>query len=222
MSSQKNNIPENLLVQNVLGSKRSWTVWAVRSIFIGLIVGVLALAASNSVLQLNITKEAPASAAFLPHPAPQVLTVNAPDPSLLSIPSLKLSAPFEPLGLNPDHTIAVPKNNMGVGWFVYGAKPGQNGAAIIVGHLDSASGPAIFASLQYIKPGDKIFITRADGSVVTYRVDSLAKFPQNRFPTQAIYGAISYPGLRIITCSGTWNKTSGHYSDNLVVFGTEI
>lgn len=147
---------------------------------------------------------------------------DSPNPVLLTIPSLNISAGFEPLGLNPDRTLEVPKNDMGVGWFIHGAKPGQIGTSIIVGHLDSVKGPAVFANLNKIKPGDKIIIKRDDGSVVTYRVDYLSKFSQDNFPTQAVYSPVSFAGIRLITCSGVWNKKTGHYSDNLVVFGSKI
>src|ERR1700681_3135128 len=81
-------------------------------------------------------------------------TAQAPGPNLLEIPSLKIKAPFEFLGLNADLTIEVPKSPMSVGCYIYGAKPGETGPLVIVGHLDSAQGRAVFADLDKIKQDD--------------------------------------------------------------------
>jgi sortase (surface protein transpeptidase) len=144
------------------------------------------------------------------------------EPSSLSIPSLNIKAKFERLGLNPDNTLQVPQNPNRVGWFVNRAKAGDIGPFVVVGHLDSVNGPAIFANLYKIKPGDIVEITRADNSIVKYKIDSSSKFPQNNFPAGQVYGPISFAGLRLITCSGTYIKDAKHYSDNLVVFGTLV
>lgn len=166
----------------------------------------------------NQSASSDAIAQKLPLTATSYSTLN---PSLLIIPSLKLRAPFELLGLNADHTIAVPKNDMSVGWFVYGAKPGEIGTSVVVGHLNSLKGRAIFANLNKIKPGDEILIQRMDKSVVVYSVDSISKFSQQNFPTETIYGSKSYPAIRLITCSGVYNKKIGRYSENLVVFASK-
>ena len=107
---------------------------------------------------------------------------------------------------------------MSVGWFVYGARPGETGTAVIVGHLDSPNGTAIFTDLNKIKKGDEIKISREDGSEVMYVAESVSKFSQDAFPTHKVYDSTPYPSLRLITCAGTYNKQTGHYSDNLVVF----
>jgi LPXTG-site transpeptidase (sortase) family protein len=150
-------------------------------------------------------------------------TKNQPTPKLLSIPNIEVSAPFEILGLNANQTIEVPINPKSVGWFIYGAKPGEIGALIIVGHLDAPKKEAgVFVNLNKLKPGDEITVKLSNNSLVTYRVDSLSIFPQNNFPTEKVYGKLDYAGIRLITCSGNYNKKAGHYTDNLVVFGTKI
>lgn len=183
----------------------------------GLIVGALAI--SN-----YVTKFIAVPTDLAPAPQPTRTIVSQPttaDPTVLSIPSLKLSGvAFESLGLAPDHTLEVPKDAAHVGWFTDGAKPGDIGPSVIVGHLDSVSGPAVFANLKKIKQNDLVTIGRADGSTVTYRVDSLSTYSQDNFPTQDVYGSLNYPGLRLITCSGKYNKQKHHYSDNLVVYAT--
>jgi sortase (surface protein transpeptidase) len=218
----KNNLIKDQLYQNPKRSAKRGFAFVLKLMFALMILGGIGLIASDTVQPSESAKAPLADKLLNAHPVLASGFSNAPNPSQLNIPSLNISAPFEELGLNNNHTLAVPQNSMGVGWFVYGAKPGQIGAAVVVGHLDTAKGPAIFADLSKIKPGDKIVITRDDGSVVTYRVDSLAKYSQSNFPTQAIYAPVSYAAIRLITCSGTWDKKAGHYSQNLVVFGTEI
>jgi LPXTG-site transpeptidase (sortase) family protein len=218
----KKNPSKNRLIPHAGFTAKSVTVIAVKSILILMAAAGFALASLGAVLLLNNGTKPAVNNAAMPQSALAVKASGAHDPSLLTIPSLNLSAPFELLGLNPNHTIEVPKNNMGVGWFVYGAKPGEIGATVVVGHLDSVKGRAIFADLDKIKPGDKILIKRADGSEVAYRVDSLSKFSQDSFPTLAVYGTVSYPAIRLITCAGIYDKKAGHYSENLVVFGSEI
>jgi LPXTG-site transpeptidase (sortase) family protein len=217
----KNNQSKNQVDLNKNGSAKSRIVFILELVLIGLIVAGLAFAAVNT-FKISNNKQPLDTHVSTPQPTLAIESSVAPDPTSLTIPSLNITAPFEPLGFNPDHSIEVPKNNFGVGWFIYGAKPGEVGAAVVVGHLDSVSGPAIFQNLNKIKQGDKILITRADGSVVTYQVDSMSTFSQDNFPTLAVYGAISYAGIRLITCSGVWDENAGHYSDNLVVFGRKI
>jgi hypothetical protein len=217
----KSNQSENQADISKDGFAKSRAVFTLKLVLIGLIVAGLALIVVGTLKIFN-NQQMLGTYVSTPQLGLAVKSSATPNPILLTIPSLNVSAPFEPLGFNTNHSIEVPKNNFGVGWFIYGAKPGQIGAAIVVGHLDSVYGPAIFQNLSKIKPGDKIFITRADGSIVTYEVDSMAKFSQDNFPTLAVYGPLSYAGIRLITCSGVWDKSAGHYSDNLVVFGTEI
>ena len=109
-----------------------------------------------------------------------------------------------------------------MGWYIYGAKPGEIGAAVVVGHLDSTNGSAVFANLKNIKAGETVSIDRADGSKVNYVVERISKFPQNKFPTEEVYGKLDYAGLRLITCAGSYSRKQGHYSDNLIVFARLI
>jgi len=76
--------------------------------------------------------------------------------------------------------------------------------------------------LREIKQGDIINVRRADGSVVKFRVQALKEFDQNNFPTKEVYGNIGYPGLRLITCSGSFDKQTASYSQNTVVYAFMI
>ena len=141
------------------------------------------------------------------------------EPTLIRIPRVDVVAEFEtPLGLNSDQTIEVPEYFDTVGWYRFGPTPGELGPAVVLGHVDSYDGPAIFFSLGQLESGDDIFIERADGSTVHFRVTRLERVAQDTFPTAQVYGDISYAGLRLITCSGTFIRGEQRYTHNLIVF----
>lgn len=141
------------------------------------------------------------------------------NPTKLRIPSLSIETEFEePLGLNQDQTIQVPKSYDEVGWYQYGPTPGELGPAVILGHVDSYEGPAVFFSIGQLEPGDTIEIERTDGTTATFEVTALERYEQSGFPTELVYGDLNFAGLRLITCSGTYNHGTLRYSHNLVVF----
>ena len=139
-------------------------------------------------------------------------------PVRVLIPAIAVRASIVRLGLNPDHTLQTPTDFTKAGWWTGGARPGEPGTAIVVGHVDSKTGPAAFFALRKLRHGDGIRIVGADGRVVRFVVQRLASFPKTRFPTQLVYGATRRPTLRLITCSGQFDTSSGHYLDNTVVF----
>jgi hypothetical protein len=141
-------------------------------------------------------------------------------PVHVMIPALGVSSDLEHLGVRPDGTLSPPTDFERAGWFSGGVEPGQPGPAVIAGHVDSRSGPAVFHALGDLARGDAIEVTRADGSTVAFRVTEVAEHPKTAFPTEAVYGPVAGPELRLITCSGPFDEGTGHYVDNLVVFAT--
>jgi sortase (surface protein transpeptidase) len=139
----------------------------------------------------------------------------------LSIPSVNISAPFEaPLGLTERGTVAIPEAYTTVGWYKYGPTPGALGPSVVLGHVDSVDGPAVFFSLGQVNIGDNILIDREDGSTVVFEITELERIRQGDFPTQKVYGNIPYAGIRLITCTGIYDKGVQRYSHNLIVYGT--
>jgi sortase (surface protein transpeptidase) len=103
------------------------------------------------------------------------------------------------------------------GWFTGSPAPGATGPAVIVGHIDSRSGPAVFYRLPELRPGDRVVVARADGTTVRFAVDSVAQYPKRAFPTQAVFGPAPDPLLRLITCGGSFDTSRRSYRDNVVV-----
>jgi len=154
---------------------------------------------------------------------PAVLPASV--PVTLEIPRLKISTTFEgPLGLNPDGSIEVPESYEEIGWYSHGPTPGERGPAVVVGHVDSYKGPAVFFSLGQLKEGDDIFISREDGTTAHFQVTELGRYGQGQaeFPTAKVYSDLPFAGLRLITCSGYFDRGAQRYSHNLVVFASLI
>ena len=122
------------------------------------------------------------------------------------------------MGLNPNGSLQVPKSFGRAGYYTGRPTPGEIGPAIIVAHVNSKAGPAVFYRLRQLKPGDEVRITRADRSVVVFVVDRVEQHPKNAFPTEAVYGPTPDSTLRLVTCGGTFDRSSRHYRDNVIAF----
>ncbi|MFF9506509.1 class F sortase [Streptomyces sp. NPDC014724] len=163
------------------------------------------------------------------HAAPPPVTPSEPPvgpamarsaPTRLQIPSIAVNAPFTDLGIGADGRLNPPPAtdpNL-VGWFKDGVTPGERGASIVAGHVDTKTGPAVFLQLQFLKPGASVDITRADGSIATFKVDTVETFSKANFPDKRVYADTPSAQLRLITCGGPYNKTVKDYEDNVVAF----
>jgi sortase (surface protein transpeptidase) len=141
-------------------------------------------------------------------------------PIQVEIPSIGVSSRLVRLGLHADGTMEVPRDYGLAGWFTGGAMPGQDGPAVISGHVDSTSGPAVFYRLRELRPGDLIRVRRAAGDWLAFAVTGTARYAKADFPTDAVFGPVTGPVLRVITCGGNFDRSSGHYLDNVVVTAT--
>jgi sortase (surface protein transpeptidase) len=145
---------------------------------------------------------------------------GAPPPHRIAIPAVGVSARVAPLGLDRNGELAAPSDYDATGWYAAGPEPGEDGPAVIAGHVDSKNGPAVFYRLAQLRPGDVIRIGRTDGSTVRFKVDRIEQWPKARFPTQRVYGRTGAPALRLVTCSGGFDSATGHYVDNTIVYAS--
>lgn len=140
-------------------------------------------------------------------------------PERIQIPAVNIDASFTvPLGLNSDQTIMVPEQFDQAGWYQHSPVPGAVGPAVVLGHVDSTHGPAVFHPLRHLSVGDQIVITRSDGVVATFVTERISYFTQRSFPTGSVYSDLDYAGLRLITCGGSYNPDTKRYSHNQLVF----
>jgi hypothetical protein len=154
-----------------------------------------------------------------PAAAPGGAAVAAPArPVAVSIPALSVAGPLEELVADPSTgELAAPADPARAGWYAAGVVPGDQGPAVIGGHVDSRNGPGVFFRLRTLRPGDLVDVTRSDGRTVRFSVIAVALYPKDRFPTEAVYGPTSGPELRLVTCGGTFDRSARSYDDNVVV-----
>lgn len=139
-------------------------------------------------------------------------------PTAVRIPGIEVDAPVDALGVDAQNALQVPTDPARVGWWSGGAKPGEDDPSVLVGHLDSSTGPAVFFQLERLVPGDVIEVDRADGSTAQFMIERLESHPKTQFPTTAVYGSTEGSTLRLITCFGAFDDVARSYENNLVVY----
>jgi sortase (surface protein transpeptidase) len=143
-----------------------------------------------------------------------------PVPVRIDIPRIGVTSSLDRLGRARDKTVEVPTRWEVAGWYAAGTRPGDPGSAVILGHVDSKRGPAVFFRLRELRKGDEIEVGRADGSTIRFTVERVAQYDKRRFPTDEVYYPTLTPALRLVTCGGEFDATAGHYRSNVIVFAT--
>jgi len=207
--------------------KRRASVWVLVLTAVAIGAATVAVAASGPwasgtrPVSMSTGPAAPARpVAVTPPPSAEPLIIPAAartaNPSRLVIDRVGVSADVEDVGLAPDGTLDPPTNVSRVGWYSASSLPGGVGPSVMVGHLDSTSGPGVFARLSELTPGDVVSVVGDDAMSVSYVVTSVFRFPKEQFPSEAVYGASPDAELRLVTCGGPYERGTG-YVDNVVV-----
>lgn len=139
--------------------------------------------------------------------------------SSLSIPAIGVDARITAVGLRADGAMQVPDPDT-VGWYERGPRPGERGPAVLVGHVDSRTGPAVFHRLRELRRGDRIVVRSDDGgsSSSTFVVRRVERHPKTALPTERIWPDTSRRLLRLITCGGSFDRAARSYRDNVIVY----
>ena len=143
-------------------------------------------------------------------------------PVSLTIPLIGVKSNLITLSLAQGGGMQVPSSTAVAGWYTGSPRPGSIGSAIIVGHIDSVSRPGVFFRLSELRRGDDVFVKRADGTTVEFRVTAIQTYLKDRFPTEQVYGPTPDAELRLITCGGAFDLATGHYLSNIVVYATQV
>jgi hypothetical protein len=151
-----------------------------------------------------------------------VVDREAARPRGIRIPAIGVSTRVIPLGLSADGTMQTPRSFSVTGWYRPWREPGERGAAVITGHVDSVNGPGVFYRLRELRRGDIIRVERADRSVVRFRVEGLERWPKAEFPTRRVFRPTRISTLRLVTCSGNFDRSTGHYVDNTIVYAARV
>ncbi|WP_068925270.1 class F sortase [Planobispora rosea] len=143
------------------------------------------------------------------------------EPVALVVPRAGVNAPITWIGPAHDGVLDAPPLRRAdlVGWDRSGPAPGEAGPAVIVGHLDTRTGPAVFARLPGVARGDAVAVVRSDGTVVVFRVSSVERARKEAFPVSRVYRVRPYPTIRLVTCGGRYDHKRQSYEDNLIVYG---
>jgi Sortase domain len=211
--------------------------WTKRQM-VAVVTGVVLIAGGGSALGLAVAAQQhapqpePAQAGSVERDSGSTvwhsLTVARSLPVSISIPAIGVRSRLLYVGLNPDGTIQVPPLNdppltNEAAWYKYSPIPGQPGPSIIEGHVDSLrEGPSVFFRLGELKPGDLVSISLADRQVVVFKITGVRVYAKSQFPTSTIYGATDYAALRLITCGGSFDEQSHHYTSNVVAFASLV
>jgi sortase (surface protein transpeptidase) len=141
-------------------------------------------------------------------------------PVRVRIPAIRVESTLERVSRAADGTMEQPSGGKAAAWYAQGPRPGQPGPAVIIGHVDWDKAPAVFFLLSRLRPGDTVYVDRADGTTATFRVTASKRVAKSRFPTEAVYAPSLKPSLRLVTCGGSFDYAAGSYRDNVIVFAT--
>lgn len=164
----------------------------------------------------------PARSAEPPQEA-EAAVVPAPrgEPARVVIPALDVDVQLVRLGLASDGSMQVPDRGF-AGWYVEGPRPGHDGPAVIAAHVDSRVGPDVFYRLHELAPGDQVHVTYDSGDEVTFVVASSVQTPKDALPVEDIWPLTNERLLTLITCGGDFDRSVGHYRDNVIVYTTPL
>lgn len=155
-----------------------------------------------------------------PKPVAERVTKTGVAPERIEIPSIGVDATVVDLAIGPGDP-EVPEAWEDAGWYTATRKPGEIGPSVVAGHIDSKSGPAVFFRLDELSSGDEIIVHGADGESRTFVVSDSGQYPKENLPDEVFGFGERRAELRLITCGGTFDRSDGHYEDNLVVYAAE-
>jgi Sortase domain len=182
-------------------------------------------------VMVNAADGSPASLHRIPdlaRPAGPHVTLPAPSgrpragPVGLIIPAIGVRTRLIHLSTTARGALQVPPTTSVAGWYTRSPVPGAVGASVIAGHVDSYAGPGVFFRLRLLLPGDRIYVRRADGTLVVFRVTSVRTYLKSGFPSAAVYGPAPGPQLHLITCGGAFDPAAGSYLANVVVYAAGV
>lgn len=140
-------------------------------------------------------------------------------PARIQIPDVGVDTTIVPVAATDDGIEVPPVYE--AGWFDGGPRPSEPGRAIMLGHLDSLSGPAAFTELPQARPGSEVIVTDQAGLTHTFRILRTLEIAKASFPSEEVYGMTRRPGLALITCGGKFDPGTG-YENNVIVFAREM
>ena len=197
----------------------AWLVPAVAAGVGGVLVGALLFGGGDDAPVAAVAAPSSSAPATGPAPAAPSSPLTQAEPVAVDIPAIEVQTSLVDLGLNPDRTLEVPTDFAKAGWFTGGNLPGAPSGppALIAGHVDDYTGPAVFYRLGDLAAGDEVKVTRADNTVAVFTVTGSQQYPKDAFPADQVYAPVDDSELVLITCTGSFDESVRSYRDNLVV-----
>ncbi|MCX2971091.1 MULTISPECIES: class F sortase [Streptomyces] len=156
-----------------------------------------------------------------PLPPARAPLADAGPPRHLAIAEIGVDADVVGRGLDADGAVDPPPMSRAetVGWYTGGASPGEEGTAVLVGHVDTETERAVFYELSTLRPGAEVAVTRADGSLAAFTVEDVEVVERDSFDADRVYGQrhAGRAELRLITCGGSYDEEADSYTANVVV-----
>jgi Sortase domain len=180
------------------------------------------VAALLTVIAVAAVAAAGCSSVAAPTPTPSASALARSAPVRVQIPAIGVDSALMQLGLQVDGSLQVPPSGFPAGWYTGAPTPGELGPAILAGHVDWGGQPGVFYHLRDLQPGAEVTVTRQDGIVTVFRVTQVKAYPKDEFPTDVVYGDLDHPGLRLITCGGSFDQETRNYDDNIIAFADLI
>ncbi len=145
-------------------------------------------------------------------------------PVRLTIPAINVDARIEAVGLTPDDAMDTPNDSLGTAWYQLGPRPGEQGNAVIAGHVDTVGGEAVFWNLRRLAPGDAIIVTSDDGIAHQFAVTGSEKYALGSAPLAAIFGPTDGVHLTLITCDSDtpFDRASGAYGGHVLIHAAAV
>ncbi len=147
-----------------------------------------------------------------------VVLPPASPPRVVRIPAIGVEATIIDLGLTDDGELETPVDFDLAGWWAGGTPASHPGPTVIVGHVDSTDGPAVFFRLRELEPGDEIEVVDDQENSRTFIVTERQTYDKDEFPTERVYGETDGPTLRLVTCGGVFDRDARSYESNVVVY----
>jgi hypothetical protein len=163
----------------------------------------------------------PAAEAIRTHPA-RLDDVVVPDrlaPVRVSVAAAGISAAVVPVGVDPSGTaMAIPPDGAVVAWYRDGPSPGEEGSAVLAGHVDYDGQRGALFHLDAVQPGSEVIVDFEDGSSRLFVVVALSRFQKAQLPTVELFRQEGEPALALVTCGGSYDRRTRTYRENVVVF----
>lgn len=140
-----------------------------------------------------------------------------PTPVRLRIPALGIDASVAAFGVKGDGQMAVPDDADTVAWYEYGPSPGEDGSAVLAGHVDYDGRRGVFFTLSRLDAGDEVVVEFAAGGPRTFIVRERASIGKRALPIDELFRRRGRPVLTLITCGGEFDAAARSYRSNVIV-----